>query len=268
MQHLQRLKERAYGGGGVEKDIIETGERVPYDPWTDAPVVETPEFSFLEKAKPKVAPKTIKQPPISLLEKQRILPSVPKPNAGISYNPTLEDWEALLNTEGAKELSAEQKRQHAAREEAEREARIAGLAGIESDHYLTEDESAWEGVESGYEGAELNKKRPQRKTPAKRNKAKRRKEAERLAKHEALMKVKAQQSKQILEIAKEVAMKEEMRQALATPLPESSDEEIDDRTLRRRKLGRHVYALSYFLPISSLTTQQYSRATVRACPAR
>ena len=103
-----------------------------------------------------------------------------------------------------------------------------------------EEDSAWEGIESGIEDVRLSAKRPERKTQAQRNKIKRRKEAERQAKMAADIKRKNEQAAQIKKIAKALAEKEKAGSlaVVETQSDESSEDEGDDLELRRRKLGK------------------------------
>lgn len=238
-----RLKKRAYGGIQPSGDILEKDSAPAYDPWEDDLQEDDARFSYLEKPKPIKAPPTLKEAPISLLAGAKKIPAVLRPKPGTSYNPDYQEWNAVLEAEGAKELEAEKKRLAQAAEEARTQALIEA-AKSEPEICPTDDESVWEGFESGYSDAEyLSKKRPERKTPAERNRVKRRKEAERLAKHEAEMKKREKQVHHIKSIAKELSARDKQKQSLATlPQPTSSESEgIDDTALvRRRKLGGHT----------------------------
>lgn len=211
-----------------------------YDPWADTedtvPINE-PTFDFLEKPKEKVAPPTLKIPPISLAANGKPVPSVRAPSAGISYNPTFEEWDKLLTEEGKKEVEAEKKRLEEARKEEKKQRLIAEAKNDNDDGMAqSDDESAWEGFESEHERPEwLNRKRPERKTKAQRNKIKRRKEAERKAKWEAQMKKKEQQAEKIKAIAEQVKQRELER---AEQSESDSSEEGDDTVLRRKPLGK------------------------------
>lgn len=252
-KELQRLKSIAYGGEGIPKDIIRTDAAPEHDPWSDTLEVgenHDPSFSFLEPPKAIKAPKTLKEPPISLLVTGKDVPAVKKPNAGTSYNPVFQDWDKLLTEEGQKEVAAERKRLQDAHDEEERLAKIATAQGEEGiDYAQTEDESAWEGFESEYEGEEwLAKRRPERKTPAQRNKVLRRKQAERQAQWNAQMKKRAQQAEQIKNIAKIVDARAKARAEALIREQSTSDSEVDDRKLRRRRLGKNPYAPFYLSP--------------------
>lgn len=244
MEKLEKLRLRAYGGNTVVKNVIDTDGVPSHDPWEDIIKVSDPRFSFLEWQKPIVVPSTLSEAPISLLQSKRAMRGVTKPNPGTSYNPTFQDWDDLLAEEGRKEIELEKKRIQEEKEEAELRARIEA-AQNERDPIHTEDESAWEGFESEIEieAAEwIGKKRPERKSQSDRNRIKRRKEAERETKRLAGMKRKKQQVEQIRSIAGELQAKDQSAAALAllhdSP---SSDDELDDRILRRRKLGRTQY---------------------------
>ncbi|GAB1195240.1 hypothetical protein APSETT444_004495 [Aspergillus pseudonomiae] len=231
-----RLKQVAKEGKPTKK--VTEGEF--YDPWADAEdptPVEDPQFDFLEKPKPKVAPVTLKESPISLAANGKAIPAVRTPNAGTSYNPTFEDWDSLLQEQGAKEVEAEKKRLEEERKEEERQ-RLIAEAKNDDGEVKSDDESAWEGFESEYETPDwLKKKRPERKTKAQRNKINRRKEAERQAKWEAQMKKKEDQ----VELAKSLAEKLE-QQALERAESSDSEGEGDDTVLRRKPLGGRTYA--------------------------
>ncbi|KAL8967371.1 MAG: hypothetical protein Q9197_005462 [Variospora fuerteventurae] len=253
----ERLKKLAYGGESVRKDVVETDEIPSHDPWapTHSECSERdPQYSYLDPPKSIKPPSTLQKAPISLLASAASLPAVPKPKAGISYNPVYQDWDALLTSAGTAEVAAERKRLADAAAEQEKQAFIAAAQNErENNDYKTEDESAWEGFETENEVAEwLKKKRPERKTPTERSKVRRRKEAERQAKWEAQMKKREKQARQIGNIAKDVE-KEAKAKAKASSTAvivakigdddDSGDdgdrEGIDDSVLRRRKLGKH-----------------------------
>ena len=226
---------------------MKTDEAPDYDPWAARPDEEKqdPKFSHLEKAKSIRPPPTIKEAPISLAASKGEVPAVPAPKPGTSYNPVFEDWDALLTSEGQKEVEAEKKRIREAALEQERLARIAAAQNEQEydNGVQTEEESAWEGFESDYEGAEwLKKKRSERKTPAERNRINRRKEAERREKWEKKEKEKEKQERRLAEIVR-VAKEEAKRRELVRIDGETAEvqEEVDDRVLRRRKLGKDAY---------------------------
>ncbi len=243
LREYERLREVAYGRQSV-KDIIKTDDAPDHDPWAVEEEEQDPRFSYLEKAKPIRAPPTLKEAPISLAEGKGTIPAIPAPNPGTSYNPVFQEWDALLTAEGKKEVEAEKKRLHETALEQQRLERIAAAEKERNLDIQTEDESAWEGFESDYEGAEwLKKKRPERKTPSERNKIKRRKEAERKEKWEKEQKEREKRERQIGEIIKK-AKDEAKQKALAKAGAEVGDEEgeeVDERVLRRRKLGKDTY---------------------------
>lgn len=243
-KELARLREIA--DGRQQDSSIEVTE-ASFDPWDikrdEEEAKQDPRFSFLEKTKKKKAPVTLKHKPISLAASGRTVPAVKKPEGGYSYNPMYTDYEERLIAEGEKELVAEQKRLAAVEEErikveaAARSAAEAEEAEARAELSEWEEDSAWEGFESGTENVRLSAKTPQRKTPQQRNQIKRRKEEERKAKMAANTKRKNEQAAQIKKIAKAVAEKERAN-ALARMQTEDSGSEGDDMELRRRKLGK------------------------------
>lgn len=230
-----RLKQAAKDGSFENKKE----ENQLYDPWADdedPTPYDDPQFDYLEKPKPKVEPDTLRRAPISLAANGKPIPSVKTPDAGISYNPTFEDWDRLLQEQGQKEVEAEKKRLEDEQKEQEKR-RLKEEAKGDDGEVKSDDESAWEGFESEYETPEwLNKKRPRRKTKAERNKANRRKEAERQAKWEEKQKKKEEQVAEAKELVTQTKEKEHQRK-LQPPVDSSDEEEGDDTVLRRRPLG-------------------------------
>ena len=238
-KEYDRLRKIAFGGVSSQKDIVMVGGIPHYDPWASGEfeMVQEPTFDYLDKPKPVRAPRTLKEAPISLIEGSISYPAVPKPRAGKSYNPVFEDWNQLLVEEGNNEVEAERQRLEKAEEEQHKLDRIAA-AQIERADPQPEEESAWEGFESEFESPDwLDKRRPQRKTPAERNKAKRRKEMDRQHKVEVEMKKRAQQAHRIKGIAREVDSEEKARAAAISSLEREPLEADEGAALRRRKLG-------------------------------
>ena len=242
---FDRLRLRAYGGEKVAKNEVQTDVVPAHDPWQDIEEVHDPQFSYLEKKKAITLPKTLREPPMSLLQGKKIIPGVLKPKNGNSYNPLFQDWDEILIKEGQKEVKAEKKRLRETQLEEERLARIEA-AQNERDDIPTEDESAWEGFESEHDGAEwLTKPRPERKTPTERKKMEKRKTAEKQTKEKAEVKRRRREAEQIISIAKEVDAKQTQAAAQQQEALVSSDEEIDDRILRRRRFGKSQYVLAF-----------------------
>jgi nucleolar protein 53 len=246
VSHKELTRLRNIADGRQTQAIVEVKEAA-YDPWDikrDADeAAEDPRFSFLDKAQKKKAPKTLKHNPISLAASGKAIPAVQKPEGSYSYNPTFIDYEERLMTEGEKEVAAEQRRLAAAEVEriklegAAKSAAEVTAAEARAGLPEWEEDSAWEGFESGAENVRLNVKRPERKTQAQRNKMKRRKEEERKAKMAADIKKKNEQTAQINKIAKAVAARV-YAPALAVMEDDDSSSEGDDLELRRRKLGK------------------------------
>jgi nucleolar protein 53 len=246
VSHKELTRLRNIADGHQTEALVEITE-ANYDPWDVQKDIDEatqdPRFSFLEKTKKKVAPPTLKRKPISLAASGKDIPAVKTPEGGYSYNPVFTDYEERLMTEGEKELAAEQKRLEAAEAErakleaATKSAAEAEAAEAKADLSEWEEDSAWEGFESGTEDVKLNAKRPERKTQAQRNRIKRRKEEERKAKMAANIKKKNEQAALAKKIAKALAEKEKFRQSSVVKDDDSSSEG-DDLELRRRKLGK------------------------------
>lgn len=244
-RELTRLRNIA---DGRQTESVVTVIEASYDPWDarkDAEeALQDPRFSFLEKAQKKKAPGTLKHKSISLAASGKAIPAVKKPEGGYSYNPVFTDYEERLTTEGEREIAAERKR--LAISEADRikleastkSAAEADAAEARAELSEWEEDSAWEGIESGTEDVRLTVKRPERKTQAQRNRIKRRKEEDQKAKMATEIKRKNEQAAQIKKIAKAVAMKEQSRGLVLITSNDDSSSEGDDLELRRRKLGK------------------------------
>jgi nucleolar protein 53 len=237
-KEYDRLRQIAYGGEQVNKDVVQTGGDAEYDPWAVQEVKKDPAFSFLEAKKPTREPVTLKHAPVSQAKSGKAIPAVRKPTGGKSYNPKFEDWQNELMRESDKAVEAEKKRLQEAQEEAELMERAA--AETESD---SGEESVWESEWEGFsenEDKKIKAKRPERKSLSQRNKIKRRKEAERLARHEAKMKKKEQQVQEIKKLAKSVEAKEKARAAVREALENKtlelvSDDEGGDEELKKKQ---------------------------------
>lgn len=250
---LERLKALAYSTSSAKP--VPTPISAAYDPWAVVSVVEDPTYSFIDKAQPAKEPQTLKHPPISLASSGKPFAAVKKPEAGKSYNPAFEDWDALVTREGIKEVEAERKRVEDAEKEEARLAKAIAEAAIpepnpEDDDYMSAWESEWEGIQSEAEDSHLDKKRPERKSQSERNKIKKRKEAEAKALWEKQMKKRQDQENRIKEISRAVAKKERQRQ-LAAIVPHVDSSE-DEEVLRRRKLGRNPCVTFHIVSVALL----------------
>lgn len=136
-------------------------------------------------------------------------------------------------------------------------------------------ESEWEGF-SGDEDQTAKAKRPERKSATQRNKMKRRKEAERAAKHNAIMRAKEQQVQMIKALAKSVEEKERSRDAAKTmaaaitahaagTLDVHDGEELE---LRKKQFGRIPYVPNITIPMTSPLTPpaSWTRPSKSSCP--
>ena len=244
-KEYERLRQVAYNGRQI-KDIIETEETTSHDPWNADPTADAvdPRFDYLEKQKPIVMPKTLKEAPISMLESGKAVPAVLKPRADASYNPLFEDWNALYHAEGEKAVVAERKRLAEAQLELESLQRVEAARNERErdEEWLTEEESAWEGFESEVDEVDLTRKRPERKTPQERRKAERRKEREREEKAEKRAKEKDKTEKRILEIKRQIDKdaKEKARRQVKKEVTDDGELDLTTAALRRRKLGKDV----------------------------
>jgi nucleolar protein 53 len=246
-KELERLRKFAYGGETTHKDVVRADIDADYDPWAVVEVVEKPEFSFLEAKVEAKVPKTLKRAPISLAKSGKEVPAVAKPISGKSYNPTLADWEAVVDHETNIAVDLERKRLNGVREEEELQERIAKAQAEEEKQnesaWESEWESEWEGIVSEHEGeTALSKKRPVRKTQAERNKIKRRKEGDRKKIWEAKQKKREQQVTETKALLKAFHAKEKARaeKNAVESDTDSSSGEGKDVELRRRRLGKAV----------------------------
>ncbi|EFZ01507.2 Nop53 domain protein [Metarhizium robertsii] len=243
-KELQHLKRIADGHHGI---AVQTSDAT-YDMWGATPITMNEVVDdFLSSSEPVKQPKSLKQKPISLAASGKAISAVQKPTGGYSYNPLSTDYEARLSEESARALDAEQKRVEAEQverrkqEAAARSAAEAEAAEERANMSEWEEDSEWEGFQSGVEDERPSTKRPQRKTQAQRNRIKRRKEEERLARHKAAMKQRRTQEQRIKEIADEVRDREQSK-ALITVEDSDTDNEVDDEKLRRRQLGKYKLA--------------------------
>lgn len=220
-----------------------------FDPWSEAAdvqaLVEDPRFSFLPKSQKKVVPPTLKQKPVPLTASGKTIKAVSKPSGGFSYNPVYTEYEERLITAGEREVAAEKKRlEQAEKERLQKEASAKSAAeamAAEAKAEMSEwdEESEWEGLQSGAE--ELKAKRPERKSLMKRNREKRRKEEERKQKMLAEQKRRNEEQQHIKAITKSVAEQQEARKLALQVQNEEADEELsegEDLELRKRKLGK------------------------------
>ena len=248
-KELVRLRSVADGANG---GVLVDENTALHDPWAEPSNTKDPRLSFLDDAKPKKEPKTLKEAPLPLTADGKQISAVSKPNAGKSYNPSVDDWSALLEREGAAAVSAEEARLLAEAEAEGKEARAleeaAKVEAREREEYATDYDSAWEsewdGFQSENEKQVWTSKQNTRKTLAERNKVKARKERERAELHERKLKQREAQEKKIRDIAKEVSAKDKARRAhtmalrtTATGSDADSDEDGNVQ-LRRRRFGK------------------------------
>ena len=247
VSHKELTRLRNIGNGRNEGQSIVNVTDPAYDLWDDRQnilaEVKASRFSFLPKAEKRKVPKTLRRRPISLAASGKSIPAVQKPDGGYSYNPLYEEYSDRLLTAGEREIEAEKKRLAEAESErlkleaAARSAVEAETAEARAELSEWDEDSAWEGFESGGEDVKLSAKRPKPKTPQQRTKIKRRREEERKAKMAMDIKRKHEQAAQVKKIAKALAEKQN-DPASATCNENDSSSEGDDMELRRRKLGK------------------------------
>ncbi|KAI1312498.1 ribosome biogenesis protein Nop53/GLTSCR2 [Xylaria venustula] len=239
VKELSRLRKVA---DGRHESTIEVSD-ASFDPWASVPASASSDVVKDKRDDKKKAPKSFSKKPLSLLASGKVMPAVPKPIGGHSYNPKFEEYEARYTEECNKAVEAEKKRlaeEEANRVKAEAAARSAAEAeAAEARAELSEweEDSEWEGIQSDGEELRQTSKKQKRKTPAARNRAQRRKDEERRLKHEAKTRLRKEQLERIKQIAQEVA---ERDQALALAKAEESDSSMasNDEVLRRKQLGK------------------------------
>ncbi|KAI1499359.1 ribosome biogenesis protein Nop53/GLTSCR2 [Biscogniauxia marginata] len=241
-KELMRLRKVA---DGLHESTVEVTDAT-YDPWDQRtePKSETEVLKDMQNPKKK-APKTLTQKPISLLASGKTAPAVAKPTGGYSYNPVFNDYEARYREESDKVVEAERKRLEAEeadrikKEAAARSAAEAEAAEARAELSEWDEDSEWEGFQSGGEELKPTVKRSKRKTQAQRNRIKRRKEEEGRLKHEAKTKVRKAQIEEIKQLVKAASERDQAR-ALATAEESDSSSSADgnDEVLRRRQLGK------------------------------
>lgn len=236
---LARLRRVADG----QHDTTIEVKDATYDPW--APPVEEPSDPNEPKKAPVKQPKSMKRAPISLTADGKRVAAVQKPRGGYSYNPVFADYEERLATESEKVLEAERKRledEEADRLRQEAAARSAAEADAAQERAQLsewEEDSEWEGFQSGVEDFKPSAKRPERKTLTQRKRIQRRKEDEQLAKDKAALKAHRTQGHRIKELVEELNEKIANKELVPVQTVDSdTDSEADDTNLRRRQLGK------------------------------
>ena len=243
-KEVQRLKQFIQGKAQLlASDRLAQDETRALDLWADdlSALHTQDQFSYLPEVKPKVAPPTLRRAPIPLTDNGKPVPAIRQPNAGSSYNPDFTDYKSLLTAEAQKEIESELRRIEEQNAEAERAARVAAATARDDiGGGPTDDESAWEGIETEPDHDEnLSKKRPERKTQAQRNKIKRRKQAEAVALHEKKTVDRLKQAADIEALKAQYQSRRLIQNPTEYPAIEdrSSSDSGSDTGLRRRKLG-------------------------------
>ncbi|KAH9883776.1 P60-like protein [Xylariomycetidae sp. FL2044] len=238
-KELSRLRKVA---DGHHESTVEVADAA-YDPW--ASTAQEPRLEELQDRRDdkKKAPKSITKKPISLLASGKSARAVAKPAGGYSYNPAFQDYEARYTEEANKAVEAERKRLEAEAAErikleaAARSAAEAEAAEARAELSEWEEDSEWEGFQSGGEELKPSARRARRKTQAERNRIKRRKDEERRLKHEAKTKVRKEQAERIKELAEAAAERDGVVKVAEVDESDNSSED-NDEVLRRRQLGK------------------------------
>ncbi|KAI1176932.1 ribosome biogenesis protein Nop53/GLTSCR2 [Nemania sp. FL0916] len=239
VKELSRLRKVADGHHESTVEVTDAS----YDPWAVVPEPTSSETVKDKRDAKKKAPKSFSEKSISLLASGKPMAAVPTPAGDYSYNPRFEDYEARYTEECNKAVEAEKKRleeEEIDRVKAEAAARSAAEAdAAEARAELSEwdEDSEWEGFQSGGEEMRQTLKKQKRKTKADRNRIQRRKDEERRLKHETKTKLRKEQLERIKQIAQEVAERE---QALTLSKAEESDSSTasNNEVLRRKQLGK------------------------------
>ena len=249
---LQRLRAIAYGGaksapGGV---LAASRRQLPdYDPWAanagdrfkDATVRAFEKLDFVENPQPVRAPVTLKRVPTALTAIGSV-PAVRTPAPGISYNPDFDKWDALLQAEGAKEVSLERKRLAV---EAEDE-RIQALVDDSDQEFLSDksgDEHEDSSDDDSDDDAETKAKREaKRKTQAQKNKTLRLKERERKDVEAKSAKKQERELMMIKKYTRDVKLEERMRMARKIARMTAPDDDAKDpQIMRKKRFGKVQY---------------------------
>ncbi|CCH46639.1 hypothetical protein BN7_6234 [Wickerhamomyces ciferrii] len=185
IHRLMKLAGRVQGETSTNTIIDKEGlvNTNAYDVWGAPEAPKDPKPEILEKfsdkgwTKPKTLPKTLKESPIQV-EKSELIP-----NAGKSYNPSLESWKSLINQEYTSVKEREDKKQalEAQRIKLEKLLATAHLKEEEDsdDDNEDEDEDEEEQDEDDEDAYSLSVNKPvvnKKKTKTQRNKQKKHQE--------------------------------------------------------------------------------------------
>ncbi|CAZ80747.1 unnamed protein product [Tuber melanosporum] len=220
-----------------DKDAPEL--KIDYDPWATpiAPEENIAEkyrakgLTFLEAPAVVKEPKTLKQPPVSLAQTGKPVPAVRLPEAGISYNPEFEKWDALLRTEGEKAVEDEKKRL----EEVKERERIQALAAIPEPEPVSESESD---SNSDGEAPFIKRKQPERKTQAQRNKQRRQKAQELSTLRAKLAKEQAAELSLLRKYTKDAYRTGALAHAKSKDVTDVEDNEKNPKLMRKHRFGK------------------------------
>ncbi len=234
IHRLMKLAGRVQGETSsntiVEKDgLINTNA---YDVWDEPEVENDPKPEILKKfssngwTKAKVAPSTLKEAPISVQEVEKL------PNAGKSYNPSLESWKSLINKEYKTTKERDDKKQELEAQRDRVKTLLLTMDQKEEEESDDDDEEEEEEEEEENDSLSLSVNKPvvlKKKTKTQRNKQKKHQEREKLEKELKSLK------KQITELQKLKVYEQEINEK------EQQIEKLQQKEKKRKhKLGtRH-----------------------------
>lgn len=203
IHRLMKLAGRVQGETSAKTIIDKDGiiNTKAYDVWDEPEALKDPKPEILENfssvgwTKAKVTPRTLKEAPIEVQEIENL------PNAGKSYNPSLDSWKTLINKEYKTTKERDDKKQEL---EAQRDRVKLLIATMdqkeeESDDEEEHDVEEEEEEEETNEFSSLSVNKPvvlKKKTKTQRNKQKKHQEREKLEKELKSLK------KQITELQK------------------------------------------------------------------
>ncbi|CDK25764.1 unnamed protein product [Kuraishia capsulata CBS 1993] len=186
VHRLMKLAGKVDGESQLKTRVAKDGiiKAKAYDVWNE-PEIVAPKLRLPKEAvtsvtgwtAPKVTPATLKTAPITIIETEV------KPDAGKSYNPSLESWKSLINKEYYKEKTKEEKRIALEEHRAKIELLIKTLDDNELDDDGEDTSIPEEAQEEEEEDFSLSINKPvvnKKKTTAQRNKQKRHEERMRL----------------------------------------------------------------------------------------
>ncbi|CAM9015951.1 unnamed protein product [Wickerhamomyces anomalus] len=189
-------------------------------------LINTNAYDVWDEPEAKVAPSTLKEAPISVQEVEKL------PNAGKSYNPSLESWKSLINKEYKTTKERDDKKQELEAQRDRVKTLLLTMDQKEEEESDDDDEEEEEEEEEEDDSLSLSVNKPvvlKKKTKTQRNKQKKHQEREKLEKELKSLK------KQITELQKLKVYEQEINEK------EQQIEKLQQKEKKRKhKLGtRH-----------------------------